>query len=80
MKGSDLQAFKWYCNPSLGYIELMVTLGEGNNTKTIDSKILAVSCRNVYNCILGGPFEATLDVVISPVHLEMKYHNFMTSQ
>lgn len=34
-----------------------------------------VSCKSVYNCILDRPFAAALDIVASPVHLKLKFHN-----
>lgn len=53
----------------------MVTLGEGRNTRTVDSQFMVVSCRSTYKCIVGIPLATTLDMVVSLVYLIMKYHN-----
>lgn len=42
---------------------------------TVDLQLLVVPCKRVYNCIVGRPFAITLDIVVSPVHLKMKYNN-----
>lgn len=53
----------------------MVTLGEGRDTETINSQLLVVPFRSVYNYILGRAFTTTLDTIISLVNLKLKYHN-----
>lgn len=59
----------------LGYMKLIVTLRKGKDTTMVDIQFLIVPCKSVYNCILGRPFAATLDILVSPVHLKSKYHN-----
>lgn len=53
----------------------MVSIGEGRKKKMMKVCFLAVPCENVYNCILGRHFLATLDVIAYTVHLKMKYPN-----
>lgn len=55
------------------YIEMMVTFGYEGDTKIIYLKFLVVSRKSVYNCILGRPFDAMLDIMASLVQLKMKY-------
>lgn len=43
--------------------------------QTISLQFLVVLCKCVYNCLLGIPFAAALDVVVSPVYLKLKFHN-----
>lgn len=56
---------------------MMVTLGEGKNTMTIEFQFLVILCKSVYNCILflGRPFTEILDTVSCSAHLKLKYHN-----
>lgn len=74
-EGSDLHAFYWTITRSWGYIELMISIGDGKEIRTVNLKFLVVPYKNVYNCILGRPFVAMVGVVASPFHLKLKYHN-----
>lgn len=58
-----------------GYVELMVSVGEESGLKSISTKFLVIPCKSLYNHILGRPFTTVLDVVTSPMHLKLKYHN-----
>lgn len=74
-EGSILQDFNNTTTRLLGYVKLMVTLGEGQDTITIYSQFMLVPCKSVYNYILGRSFTTTLDALASLVHLKPKYHN-----
>lgn len=41
----------------------------------VNLKFLVVSFISLFNCILGRSITITLDVVDSPIHLKLKYHN-----
>lgn len=58
-----------------GHVYLSISLGEGNNNRIMNVCFSVISCKNVYNDILGRPFLAALDVMASPVHLKIKYQN-----
>lgn len=75
MEGSNLQAFKNTVIRPWGYEELMVNLEEGRDTMNIDSQLLDVPYRSVYNCLLERPFAETLDTITSLVHLKLKNYN-----
>lgn len=45
------------------------------DTRMVNLQILVVFCKSIYHCIIGRSFAETLDVVASPIHLKMKYHN-----
>ena len=53
----------------------MVSIGEGNDGRSVNSQFLVVPCRSVYNFIMRRPFTSTLDTVPSLVYLKIKYHN-----
>lgn len=58
-----------------GYVKLIVFIGSGEDVWAINSQLIFVPCRSVYNYILGQPFMAMFDVIALPVHLKFKYHN-----
>lgn len=58
-----------------GYIDLPVSLGEAKNKRIMNVHFFVIPSESVYNGILGQSFFATLDVVVSPIHLKMKYNN-----
>lgn len=74
-EGSDLQAFNDTLTYPCRYVEMVVTLGEKHNIRTIDAHFLVVPCHNIYNVILDRLFTKTLYAMVSPVHLKMNYHN-----
>lgn len=53
----------------------MVTLEEGQDTRTFDSLFYIVLWKNVYKLIMRRPFAEALDTVVSLVHLKQKYYN-----
>lgn len=56
-------------------MELLVSMGEGKNIRSIRIEFLVIPCKHIYNFILGRPFTTTLDAIASPVPLKLKYHN-----
>lgn len=57
------------------HVELIVFVGSVKDIRAVISQFLVVLYVSVYNCILGWPFTAMLDVVASLIHLKLKYHN-----
>lgn len=72
---SNLKYYNGTLTDLYGYMKLMVTLGEGKDTRMVDSQLLVVSFKSVYSCIMHRLFTTTLDVVASPVYHKLKYHN-----
>lgn len=58
-----------------GWVDMIVSLKEGEDKRSTNIYFLVVPCESVFKGFLGRPFVATLDVVASPVHLKMKYPN-----
>lgn len=56
-----------------GWVDMIVSLREGEDKRSINIYFLVVPCESVFKGFLGRPFITTLDVVASPVHLKMKY-------
>lgn len=74
-EGSNLQAFNGTTNCLCCYVELMVYVEEDRDLWFIKTQFMVIPVRAFYSCILGRAFFAVLDVVPSPVHLKLKYHN-----
>lgn len=53
----------------------IISFGVRKSKRIVGIFFFVISCELVYNGILGRSFLATLHVVVSPVHLKMKYHN-----
>lgn len=70
--GDLLGVFGHYITP-IGYVKLHVTFGKAPVTRMIAVKFIAVNLQSFYNAILGKPTLNTLKVVISTVHLAMKF-------
>lgn len=62
-------------NLSMRVHKVDVYFWEIRDTMTIDSKFLVIPCKNINNFIFGRPFVINLDVVVSSVHLKLKYSN-----
>lgn len=58
-----------------GIIEMSISFGEREDERTVNVHFLVIPCENTYNVTLGRSFLSTLDMVSSPIHLKMKYHN-----
>lgn len=58
----------------MGYVEMMVSVGNRKEIQKVNSQFLVVPRRSVYKFILGRLFAATLDAIASPLHLKLKYH------
>ena len=57
----------------LGVVELRTTLGTESNIKTIGVRYLVIDSRAPYHMILGRPSLNTLGVVVSTLHLTLKF-------
>lgn len=62
-------------NPSMCVQRVDVYFWEIRDTVTIDSKLLVIPYKNVNNFIFDRHFAINLDVVVSSVHLKLKYNN-----
>lgn len=58
-----------------GYINLLVSLGDGSNKRTVNIHFFVIPCVRIYNGILCQSLLETLDMMSSPVQMHMKYHN-----
>jgi len=56
-----------------GYVDLHTIFREGNQTKTIPVCFLVIEEHIYYNVLLGRSFINTLGVMISTLHLAMKF-------
>lgn len=74
-ESSNLQAFNGTTTLPLGYIEVMVSLGNGRDIWTVNAQFLINPRRSFYSCILGRAFLTMLDIVASLVHLKLNYYN-----
>ena len=53
---------------------MIVTFGRGVIARAIKTQFLVVDCSSLYQCIFGRPSLAELIMVLSTVHLKMKYY------
>ncbi|MCH82048.1 hypothetical protein A2U01_0002844, partial [Trifolium medium] len=51
--GSDLQGFNGSTSKPWGYVDLIVTSGQGETAKSIKVKFLVINCESLYQCIIG---------------------------
>jgi hypothetical protein len=72
--GSDLQGFNGATTKPWGYVDLVVTFGEGEAARSVKIQFLVVDCPSLYQCILGREAMANLLAVPSTAHLKMKYY------
>ncbi|XP_058767421.1 uncharacterized protein LOC131641111 [Vicia villosa] len=72
--GSDLQGFNGTTTKPWGYVELLVTFGDGEASRQVNTRFLLIDCKTLYNCIIGRPTLAELTTVPSTVHLKMKFY------
>ncbi|KAK2437304.1 hypothetical protein QL285_022212 [Trifolium repens] len=72
--GSDLQGFNGATTKPWGYVDLVVTFGEGDAARSVKIQFLVVDCPSLYQCILGREEMANLLAVPSTAHLKMKYY------
>src|SRR3954469_11348628 len=72
--GSDLQGFNGTTTKPWGYVELLVSFGEGEASRQVKTPFLVIDCKTLYNCIIGRPTLAELTAVPSTVHLKMKFY------
>lgn len=74
-EGSNLQAFNGTTTCPWGYVEMVISVDDRKDVRSVIFKFLIVSCKSIHNCILERLFVVMLDVVASPIHLKIKYHN-----
>ncbi|KAK2397422.1 hypothetical protein QL285_058998 [Trifolium repens] len=72
--GSDLQGFNGATTKPWGYVDPVVTFGEGEAARSVKIQFLVVDCPSLYQCILGREAMANLLAVPSTAHLKMKYY------
>ncbi|XP_058760051.1 uncharacterized protein LOC131633358 [Vicia villosa] len=72
--GSDLQGFNGATTKPWGYVELIVTFGEGEASRQVKTRFLVIDFKTLYNCIIGRPTLAELTTVPSTVHLKIKFY------
>ncbi|PNX97956.1 hypothetical protein L195_g022015 [Trifolium pratense] len=75
--GSDLTGFNGATTKPWGYVDLVVTFGSQETSKTIKVKFLVVDRPSLYQCIMGRTAITDLIVVPSTAHLKMKYYTHM---
>ncbi|XP_072054440.1 uncharacterized protein [Arachis hypogaea] len=71
--GGELAGFSGERVPISGYIWLRTTLGEPPNSKTLYIQFLVVDCASPYNIILGRPSLNSFGVIVSTIHLCVKF-------
>ncbi|KAK2416133.1 hypothetical protein QL285_038556 [Trifolium repens] len=72
--GSDLQGFNGATTKPWGYVDLVVTFGEGEAARSVKIQFLVVDCPSLYQCILGREAMANLLAVPSTAYLKLKYY------
>jgi len=72
--GSELYGFNGSSTQPWGYVQLLVTFGEGEAKKIITVQFLVIDCPSLYNCIIGRTGLAQLGAACSTAHLKLKYH------
>jgi len=60
--GSKLSGFNGSSTKPWGYVDLLVTFGEGEGKKTIKISFMVIDCSSLYNCIIGMTGMAQLRV------------------
>lgn len=74
-RGTDLSEFNGARTRPWGYVELMVTYGEEELSKTVKTQFLDLPCNSPYQCIIGRPTLGRLGSVALTVHLKMKFYS-----
>ncbi|XP_072080834.1 uncharacterized protein [Arachis hypogaea] len=69
----ELVGFSGERIPVTGYIWVRTTLGEPPHSKTLDIQYLIVDCFSPYNIILGRPSLNAFGVIVSTIHLCVKF-------
>lgn len=73
-KGQSLATFRDSSTRSYGHVDIPISLVKRINKVIVNVRFFVIPCGSVYIGILGQRFLKLLDVVASPVHLKMKYH------
>jgi len=71
---SELYGFNGSSTQPSGYVQQLVTFGEGEAKKTITIPFLVIDCPSLYNCIIGRTKLAKLGPTCSIDHLKLKCH------
>lgn len=58
----------------LGHLPMIITFGNGDNTKNVKIMYLIVNDASPYNIIIGKPSFNALDATLSTLCLTLKYH------
>jgi len=72
--GGELYGFNGSSTQPWGYIQLLVTFGEGEAKKTITVPFMVIDCPSLYNCIIRRTGLAQLGAACSTSHMKLKYH------
>jgi hypothetical protein len=72
--GTELYDFNDSSTKLWGYVELLVTFGEGDGKKTIKIPFLVIDCTSLYNRMIGRTGLAHLGAACSIAHMKQKYH------
>ena len=72
--GSELYGFNGSSTQTWGYVQLLVTFGEGEAKKTITIPFLVIDYPSLYNCIICRIGLAQLGATCSTAHLNLKNH------
>jgi len=68
---TELYGFNGSSTKPWGYVELLVTFGEGDGAKTLRISFLVINCSSLYNCIIGRTGLAQLGAACSTAHLKL---------
>jgi len=72
--GFELYGFNGSSTQPWGYVELLVTFGEGEGKKTLKIPFMVINCSSLYNCIIMRIGMEQLEAASSTAHLKLKYH------
>lgn len=56
-------------------VNLTLSLGKGVCVRNVTLNFLVISCRSAFEGILMRYFLAKLDLVVTPVHFKITYHD-----
>lgn len=71
--GSDPKGFNDTTTRPWGFVEVIITLGEGEASRNVKAHFLVVVCKSLYNCIISRPTLAELTAIPSTVYLKMTF-------
>jgi len=71
---SELYGFSGSSTKLWGYVEMLVTFGQGEAKKTIKITFIVIDYSSLYNCIVWRTGIEQLGAACSTAHLRLKYH------